>query len=133
MYFFGDVSDASGLAVNRGGLYEPEDTVMATMKFESGLVYSGSWCFVSGEESASDNIEIIGEKGKIRFSCFSFSPIELEAGERSGQFPIQPPEHVQYPMIRQVVEELQGISTSPSKGITAAKTNWVMDSILGRI
>ena len=132
-YFFGEVTEVDGLAVNRGGLYEPEDTVLATLKFKNGLVYSGAWTFVSSVRASSDIIEIIGEEGKIRFSCFSFTPIELMHKDRSDQFPILPPEHVQFPMIKQVVEELQGISTSPSKGSSAAKTNWIMDKILGRI
>ena len=130
-YFFGDISEASGLAVNRVGLYEPEDTVTAAIKFNNGVIYSGVWTFVAS--TRSDIIEIMGEKGKIQFSCFAYTPIVLVLADRSEQFPIPTPEHLQYPLIKQVVEELQGISTSPSSGTSAAKTNWIMDKILGRI
>jgi 1,5-anhydro-D-fructose reductase (1,5-anhydro-D-mannitol-forming) len=133
LYYFGDIEEAYGNAVNRGGLYEPQDTVAASLKFTNGVVYTGSWSFISSDESYSDIIEIIGEKGKIEFSCFGFTPIRLKASGISEEFSIKPPQHVQYPMIRQVVEELLGISISPSKGESATKTSWVMDKILGEI
>ena len=133
MYLFGEVEAVSGFAINTAGLYEPEDTVVASMKFTGGPVYSGSWSFVSGENNSADIIEVLGEKGKIVFSCFSFSPIKLVLTGGSEEFPVQPPDIVQYPMIKQVVEELQGISASPSTGDSAARASWVMDKILGRI
>ena len=133
MYLFGDVEEVVGLAQNNGSLYKPEDTVIANMKFKDGPVYSGSWSFVSAESTASDIIEILGENGKIVFSCFGFTPIKLDLGDRSEEYPIPPPEHVQFPMIKQVVESLQGESASPSTGESAARTSWLMDKILGRI
>jgi predicted dehydrogenase len=131
--YFGKFRSAEGWYANVGGLYKPEDTITASMVFESGLLYSGSWCFVTGEESVSDVIEIIGERGKIRFSCFQFTPIEWTTEAGTTKFAIDPPEHVQMPMIRSVVKELQGQGESPSKGESAAHINWVMDKILGKL
>ena len=62
---------------NFEGLYEPEDTIVTSIEFENGLLYNGSWCFVSAGEAAEDVIEILGASGSIRFSCFRFTPIEL--------------------------------------------------------
>jgi predicted dehydrogenase len=131
-YYFGKVGSVKGWCANMGGLYPPEDTVSASLVFTSGLLYSGSWCFVASPEAASDVIEIIGEKGRIRFSCFQFSPIELETPSGRQTYPIDPPEHVQLPMIKSVVEELQGLGMSPSKGNSAAHVNWIMDEILAQ-
>lgn len=132
-YYFGTVRSVEGWHANRGGLYQAEDTVTANLVFESGLLYAGTWCFVASEEVAADSIEIIGEKGRIRFSCFQFTPIELISEKGKQEFPIGPPEHVQMPMIRSVVEELQGLGTSPSKGDSGSHVNWIMDKILGKI
>lgn len=132
-YYFGPVISVEGWTANMGGLYPAEDTVTASLVFESGLLYAGSWCFVSSQEAAADTIEIIGERGRIRFSCFGFTPIEWVGGNGRQEFAIPPPEHVQMPMIRSVVEDLQGKGISPSKGESAAHINWVMDKILGKL
>ena len=132
-YYFGSVRSVEGWSANTGGLYTAEDTVTASLVFESGLLYAGTWCFVASKEVAADTIEIIGEKGKIRFSCFQFTPIELISKKGKQEFPIGPPEHVQMPMIRSVVSALQGQGKSPSNGDSAAHVNWIMDKILGKI
>jgi predicted dehydrogenase len=132
-YYFGSVRSVEGWFANTGGLYPAEDTVIASLVFESGLLYTGTWCFVAIEEVAADIIEIIGERGRIRFSCFQFTPIELISEKGKQEFPLGPPEHVQMPMIRSVVEELQGLGTSPSKGDSGTHVNWIMDKILDKL
>jgi predicted dehydrogenase len=132
-YYFGEVRSVEGWHANMGGLYPAEDTVTAGMVFESGLLYAGTWCFVASQDVAADTIEIIGERGQIRFSCFQFTPIEWITETGKQEFPIAPPEHVQMPMIRSVVEDLQGQGTSPSKGDSGAHVNWIMDKILGKL
>jgi len=132
-YYFGSVRSVEGWHANMGGLYTAEDTVTASMVFENGLLYAGTWCFVASQDVANDTIEIIGERGRIRFSCFQFTPIELISEKGKQEFPIGPPEHVQMPMIRSIVEELQGLGTSPSKGDSGTHVNWIMDKILGKL
>jgi predicted dehydrogenase len=132
-YYFGTVASVEGWHANMGGLYEAEDTVTAALKFESGLLYAGTWCFAASQEVTSDTIEIFGENGKILFSCFQFSPIELVSENGKQEFHIDPPEHVQMPLIKSVVSDLQGTGTCPSKGDSGAHVNWVMDRILGKI
>jgi 1,5-anhydro-D-fructose reductase (1,5-anhydro-D-mannitol-forming) len=132
-YYFGTVRSVGGWHANMGGLYPAEDTVTACMAFESGLLYAGTWCFVAGRDAAADTIVITGEKGQIRFSCFQFTPIECLTETGKQEYPIGPPEHVQMPMIKSVVEDLQGQGSSPSKGDSGAHVNWIMDKILGKI
>lgn len=132
MFLFGDVRSAAGCSGNFGGLYTPEDTVVASVEFQNGLLYTGTWSFVAPEAAADDRIEILGDSGSLRFSCFSFAPIELVTGDGVKEFAIPAPEHVQYPMIRSVVEELRGRGRSPSHGESAARVNWLMEKILGR-
>lgn len=130
LFLFGEFKAAWGLAGNNGGLYEPADTVAASIEFENGLFYSGQWCFVSVKGNDVDEIEITGEKGSIRFSCFKFTPIKLLTGRGTELYSIDPPEHVQLPMIRDVVNELRGEGRSPSTGKSAARVNLLMEKIL---
>ncbi len=133
MFLFGEPESVAGYAANFGGLYTPEDTVVASIKFKSGLIYNGSWCFVSPENSAIDRIEVMGDSGSLIFSCFEFTPIGVTDRDGKREYPVDPPEHVQYPMISAIVEELQGKGSSPSKGSSGARVNWLMEKILGRI
>jgi predicted dehydrogenase len=56
-HLLGPVKRARGLAANRGGLYQAEDTVSAELLFASGVQGVGSWCFVAGTQR--DRVELI--------------------------------------------------------------------------
>jgi predicted dehydrogenase len=128
-YLFGPVKEVKGIAKNLGRLYAAEDTVSASMVFENGVVGSGSWCFSGSHESNSDRIEITGDNGRISFSCFGFNPVILENSHGKQAFRFEKPEHVQYYLIEEVVNELLKKGKSPSTGKTGMRTNKVMEEI----
>ena len=130
---FGCILEAEGYKSNRGGLYSAEDTISACFKFASGLPGSGSWCFVAHESAKTDRIEIIGDKGSICFSVFTYDPIMLHTERGTEEFSPENPPHVQLPLIQSVVEHLQGKSICTCDGISATTTNWVMDRILNKL
>lgn len=130
---FGCILSASGYKSNLGGLYTAEDTISSCFQFESGLVGSGSWCFVAHESAKEDRIEIIGNKGMVCFSVFSFEPIALYNEEGYTEIKVENPKYVQQPLIQAVVDDLLGKSICTCDGISATTTNWVMDKILGKI
>lgn len=132
-WMFGYILEAKGYKSNRGKLYEVEDTISASFKFDNGLVGSGSWCFVAHESAQEDRIEIIGDKGMICFSVFTYAPIALHTLDGRKELYIENPEHVQQPMIQAVVDHLRGNDTCTCDGETATTVNWVMDRILEKI
>ena len=101
---FGCILEAEGYTSNRGGLYQAEDTISACFKFASGLPGSGSWCFVAHESAKEDRIEIIGDKGMICFSVFTYDPIALHTERGREEILPQNPPYVQLPLIQAVVE-----------------------------
>lgn len=132
-YIFGVIVKAHGYRANRGGLYEAEDTVSACFLFENGLPGSGSWCFVGHESAREDRIEIIGDKGQVNFSVFNYDPITLHTSEGIQHLEVENPAYVQYPLIKNVIEHLQGISVCTCTSVSATPVNWAMDRILGKI
>ncbi len=130
---FGCILDAKGFKNNLGGLYEAEDSISACFRFETGLIGSGSWCFVAHESAKEDRIEIIGNKGQICFSVFSFEPIAIHTEAGREEIVIDNPEHVQQPLIQSVVDHLLGKSTCTCDAYSATTVNWVMDKILGKL
>ena len=131
LYIFGDPVSVTGNKSNMGSLYEPEDTIGATLVLPDDLLVTGSWSFVTTEPYQKDLVEVTGEKGKLKFSIFSFKPITLiRDKQKESIFTIQP-EHIQMPFIQTIVSELNGKGTCPSTGKTAAVTSRIMDEILG--
>ena len=131
-HIFGVIIEARGIRANRGGLYEAEDSVSACFEFESGLPGSGSWCFVGHESAREDCIEIIGDKGLMNFSVFDYKPIVLHACEGTQVLEVPNPPYVQYRLIKNVCEHLQGIGICECTSVSATPVNWVLDRILGK-
>jgi len=130
---FGPIVKAKGFSSNRGKLYETEDTVSAAFQFADGLPGSGSWCFVSHESARTDRIELIGDRGQLHFSVFTYEPIVLRTEQGRQEFCIENPTHVQLPLIQSVVEHLQQGNICTADSISATSVNWVMDRILEKI
>lgn len=127
---FGVITRAHGYPANRAHLYGAEDTLSACFYFESGIPGSGSWCFVGHESAKEDRIEVIGDKGSLSFSVFNYDPIILINSEGHREIVVPNPPYVQLPIIKNVIEDLQGIGTCSCTAISATPTNWVLDRIL---
>lgn len=129
---FGVITEARGIRANRGGLYEAEDTVSACFEFENGLPGSGSWCFVAHESAREDRIDLVGDRGSVSFSVFDFQPIRLHTSYGEESMAVPNPPVVQAPIIKSVVEHLQGIGVCECTSVSATPVNWVLDRILGK-
>lgn len=133
-YLFGEISNVTGFTNNAANLYEVEDSVVASFQFKSGVIGSGSWCFVTHGDKRTDRINIVGAKGQLSFASFDFAPIELDTSEGVLQYLEDNPENIQYYLIESIINYLNGGDQLPvSTGVSAARTNWVMDKILGKI
>ena len=130
--YFGIITKAHGYKANRAGLYAVEDTVNAVMEFESGLTGSGAWCFSAHESGRDDRIEVFGSKGRLAFSVYVHRPIHLYTNDGMQQIEMPSPPLAQLPIIRSVVEDIQGLGLCESDSFSATPTNWVMDRILGK-
>lgn len=131
-FLFGPITDARGHVANVAGLYEVEDTVSATFQFESGVVGSGSWSFVAPSNTRTDTIELIGTKGTLTFSTFMFTDIVLQTSTCKMIYNEENPDNIQFYLIQSIVKYLQGKGHKvASTCVSAARTNWVMENILG--
>lgn len=127
-YLFGPVESVRAFADNQAGAYRPEDVVVASMRFASGIYASGAWCFSSDVDEEYN--EIIGTRGRIRYSSVNPVPIVVSRGATREEIAIGDPSHVHQPLIQSIVDELNGNGHCPSTGESAARTAWVMDEIL---
>ncbi len=130
---FGVIVKATGFCANRAGLYQVEDNISACFLFENGLPASGSWCFTGHESAREDRIDIIGEQGTLSFSVFDMKPIVLITSQGRQEINEPQPPIIQLPIIKSVVEDLQGFGLCTSTSISATPVNWVLDRILGKL
>ncbi|RDC65313.1 Gfo/Idh/MocA family protein [Adhaeribacter pallidiroseus] len=131
-YILGPIASASGQTANQANQYPAEDIVTAQYRFASGVLGSGTWCFTVADNQRTDRMELFGSQGKITFAAFDKVPVLLETAAGKQEFDLPPPPHIQQPFIQTIVEQLTGQGECPSTGVTAARTAWVMDQIVGR-
>jgi predicted dehydrogenase len=122
------VTHASGVATNRGGRYPAEDLVTAVLTFRSGVEGVGLWNYDSSQYT--DEVEVVGTEGSLRFSCFAGEPLRLATARGVEEIEAPYPEVVQLPLIQGVVDALTGVGVSPSDGHTAVRTARVIDTLL---
>ncbi len=103
LYYFGEVAGATGFSANRSNVSQADDLVSGIISFESGVQFTGSWCFDVDEWEETDSCEIVGTEGSISFAVFDKQQIMLRKGGQVEFIDFAPLPHVQQPMIEKVV------------------------------
>ncbi len=130
-FALGEITQVNGIAANLAGLYPAEDTVAASWRHVSGVVGSGGWSFIAGRGCETDEIEITGNKGVIRLSCFEKPGIlKLTADGTETVMQFDNPEHISQHLVQQVVDELRGVGECASTGASAARTSRVLEQVV---
>jgi len=129
-FIFGPVTTVHGIASNKAGLYDAEDSVTGLWQHSNGITGTGRWCFVVDEAQKKDEIEIIGEKGRIILPCFSHGKVTVETDKGTDELRFTNPYHISANLVKQVIDELRGTGKCVSTGISAARTSWVMDEMV---
>ena len=129
-HWLGPITATSGHAVTRTPGGRVEDEVTARFTFASGAhgVLFASFDGVSDV----DDLRVFGANGSVRVPVFADGPVVLEGADGSERAErIAHPDHVQEPLIRQVVDDLRGRGGAcASTGVSAARTQGVLDAIL---
>lgn len=123
-FLLGPIEQARGTGARQAGLYPADDIVTAELRFASGALGVGVWCFTARPEEARDRIEILGEHGRISFSTFRPDPVRLVTGHGEDVFSAPVIECVQEPLLASVLD-----GTCPSTGESALRTERVLDLI----
>ena len=112
LYFFGDADHSAGISFNQSKTYNAADIVSGNILFRNGVIFNGLWCFNSSEHH-KDKCEIVGTEGVISFSVFGDAKIELNNTLGKQIILFEKPEHVQQPMINEVVRYFLGQGPNP--------------------
>jgi predicted dehydrogenase len=123
-HFFGNARLIQGIATNQAGIYAAPDAVVGSIHFNNNILFTGSWCFTGSE--AVDDCIITGSEGSLQFSFFDSKPVKITVANNSSSFYFEPPQHVQQPMIEQVVQYFQHRAPNPCTAIEGAEImRWI--------
>lgn len=127
-FWLGPLNQASGHCLNISGNSPVEELVSMTALSESNVPIAATWNFISTE--STDQVCLRFSKGVIRCSIFDSSSLEIEAIDKAPyteSFDL--PENIQYPLILNIVESLRTGSPAVSTGLSASRTNGVIDAV----
>lgn len=127
-FYFGKMQTMNGFVENKGGLYRADDTVVASFKFENGIVGSGTWCYVADHEE--NRVEIVGDLGRIIYDGLSAKRFTLIKDGKEQVFEFEEPEHVAMPYQQSVVNELIGKEKSNANFDEAVNLVQMTDMLL---
>ena len=102
-WLFGKPLEVRGSSLNQKNAYRAPDLTNVEAVFENDIYLHAIWAFNVSEASAMEATEIIGDKGKIRFSFFRASEIEVITADGSEKISMEYPVNIQQPMISEVV------------------------------
>ena len=133
-FLFGKITQAKGISTNQAHIYKSDDIVSAIFSFENGVVGSGLWCFTADKSSEKDSIRIIGSQGELSFNCFG-DPMMIQVRSSvngNQEFSYLHEQPIQQHLVQAIVNELRGVGTSPSTGISGVRATVVMEEITKR-
>ena len=129
IYFFGEAINFSGIATNKAGLYEVEDTVTGKMQLQNGIEFTGDWCFAAETDTEKDEFIIQGTKGSIQFAVFG-QQIVIEKEGQKEVIHFEPPAHIQQPMIEKIVNYFLDKGPNPCSAKEAIQSMRVMEAFV---
>jgi predicted dehydrogenase len=127
LYYFGNAKTFSGLSFNQANTSAADDIVSGQILFDNGIIFNGLWCFNVPAEHAIDQCTIVGTKGKIEFAVFG-NYISITKNNATEEMAFEMPEHIQQPMIEQVVQYFIGNTDNPCWGETGIQVMTIIDS-----
>lgn len=130
-WIFGAPKEVSGRSLNQAKEYNAPDLTMLEAVFRNDIYFNGVWAFDIAEAATEEYCEIYGDKGKIRFSFFRVSTIELVTEAGTQVFEMEYPVNIQQPMIDAVTKFFRGEGPNPCSLQDALVTMRMMDKSLG--
>ncbi len=129
-FIFGPITEAKGFSENQSKSYKADDITVGVFKFKNGILGKGLWAFNTSKASQYEMTTIIGSKGQISFPFWGDHHLTLKMeNEPEKKFEFEVPKYIQELLIQTIVNDLLEKGKSPSTGVSAARTNWVLEQI----
>lgn len=127
-WLFGPPIDVRGFSTNQKKGYAAPDLTDVEIVFKNNVYLHALWAFNVGSSAEGETTEIIGDKGKIKFSFFRTSDIEVSTADGQERISMEYPVNIQQPMIDEVVKYFRNEGPNPCSLEDALVTMRIMDS-----
>ena len=127
-HWFGEPQTVKGISINQSGNYVADDLVTGSILFNNSVVFSGTWCF--NATSNTDHCEIVGTEGAIHFSFFGGNNISVVTKGIKNIYSFENLQHVQQPLIAQIVNYFLGTAPNPCSGAEGAAVMHIIDQFV---
>ena len=105
-----------------------EEVAAMTATGESGVAFSGNWDFIS--PTHQDCVELEFRNARITCSIFGAAQLQVtRKGEETESLEYTLPENIQFNLLGNIVESLRTGTPALSTGISALRTNQVIDCV----
>jgi predicted dehydrogenase len=112
-WIFGPPVDVRGRSVNQSEMYKAPDVSLLEAVFKNNICLTGMWAFNVSDSSTEDRCEIIGDQGKLRFSFFKKSLLEVITDRGTEILEPEYPVNIQEPMIDAVTKYFRNEGSNP--------------------
>jgi predicted dehydrogenase len=129
-WIFGPPKEVQGRSGNQRRLYHAPDITTVDAVYQDDVCLRGIWAFNVPLPAQKECCEIIGDKGKLTFSFFSKSALDIETTEGTERLAFDYPVNIQQPMIDEVVKYFRGEGRNPCSLEDALVTMKMMDATL---
>ncbi|SHH78426.1 Predicted dehydrogenase [Chryseolinea serpens] len=129
-WLFGEPKFSTGRSLNQSRSYNAPDITSVELGFEKNILMQGVWAFNVAENSREDVCEIIGDQGKLRFSFFMNSDLQVITAAGTQVMPMEFPVNIQLPMIEAVTKYFRGDGPNPCSLEDALVSMRIMDKTL---
>lgn len=112
-WIFGQPEIVSIKTANQGNRYPAPDLTTMQAIYPGNIHLNGTWSFSVAPAASTDQCEIIGDMGRIRFSFFKVSQLELTTEDGTKILEFEYPVNIQQPHIDAVVKYFRGEQGNP--------------------
>lgn len=127
-WIFGNPKTVRGFSMNQRHHYEAPDVTTAEVIFGEDVLLQGLWAFNVAKSDESETCEIFGDQGKLKFSFFRTSTIDVSTAKGDEKIAADYPVNIQQPMIDDVVKYFRGEGPNPCSVEEALVTMRIIDS-----
>jgi len=129
-WLFGAPAFSFGYSHNQSQAYNAPDITTVELRFANDVLMQGVWAFNVAETAREEVCEIIGDRGKLRFSFFINSDLQVTTATGTEIIPMEFPVNIQQPMIQAVTDYFRGVAPNPCSLEDALVSMKIMDKTL---
>jgi predicted dehydrogenase len=130
-WWLGPLGSVQGHLITRSQESPVEELVAMTAVAGAAVSVAADWNFISTQ--ARDDVTLEFERARVTCSVFGSTDVCIQSADAMQDVIKRPhSEHIQFDLITNIVDSLRTGAPALSTGITAARTNHVMDQIAMR-